>query len=155
MTHHPSLSPSARRERGQRESWGGGGTVDSAYFPHQTRWHYSLLRPKHTWWMLQKSDDDASGEFYFVSDHFHLKSFYDAPLCCSATYSWSQHKRVVERVTVRFSEAVRETIGNARAPSTCYNYKQRWKLFSLWCHEKGGTILSPAHWQVTVTVGCR
>lgn len=42
-----------------------------------------------------------------------------------------------QSVSHDLSDAVRETIDNARAPSTRYNYKQRWKLFSSWCHHKG------------------
>ena len=37
----------------------------------------------------------------------------------------------------RLSEAVLETISNARAPSTWANYQQRWRLFSLWCNDRG------------------
>ena len=35
------------------------------------------------------------------------------------------------------SEAVLETISNARAPSTRANYQQRWRLYSSWCQDRG------------------
>ena len=37
----------------------------------------------------------------------------------------------------RLSEAVLETITNASATSTRANYQQRWRLFSLWCNDRG------------------
>ncbi len=38
-----------------------------------------------------------------------------------------------EPVPQQLDDAVRETLNNARAPSTCANYAIKWRIFSEWC----------------------